>query len=119
MTTAVMNMRHQAHTKKRDANNVRMSAPPTAAVSVYPLMKLSKAFKPKYPAATAGTAGAATKNPPMAARFTPIRELLMRWRPGRVSGRDDIFPASLRKATIDPVNVTPPFPNNISGHPLD
>ena len=88
-----------------------MSAPPTAAVSVYPLMKLSKVFKPKYPAATAGTAGAAAKNPPRAAIFTPSKEPLMRCRPGSIRGRDETFPASLRKATIEPVNVTPPFPH--------
>jgi hypothetical protein len=87
-----------------------MSAPPTAAVSVYPLMKLSKVFKPKYPAATAGTAGAAAKNPPRAARFIPSKEPLIRCRPGSMRGLDDTFPASLRKATIEPVNVTPPFP---------
>jgi hypothetical protein len=44
----------------------------------------------------------------MAARFIPRRELLMRCRPGSARGLDDIFPASLKKATIEPVNVTPP-----------
>src|ERR1700730_17409298 len=88
-----------------------MSAPPTAAVSVYPFIKLSRVFNPRYPAATAGTAGAAAKNPPIAARFTPSREPLMRCRAGSIRGLDDIFPASLKKATIDPVNVMPPFPS--------
>jgi len=77
-------------------------------------MKLSKAFKPKYPAAIAGTAGAAAKNPPKAARFKPSIEPLIRCRPGSVRGLDDIFPASLRNATIEPVKVTPPFPHSIS-----
>jgi hypothetical protein len=71
-------------------------------------MKLSSAFRPRYPAATAGTAGAAAKNPPIAARFIPSKELLTRCRAGSIRGLDDIFPASLRNATIDPVNVTPP-----------
>jgi len=72
-------------------------------------MKLSSVFKPRYAAATVGTVGAAAKNAPIAARFPPSREELMRCRPGSIRGLDDIFPASLRKATIDPVNVTPPF----------
>ncbi len=71
-------------------------------------MKLSSVFKPRYPAATAGTAGAALKNPPIVTMFAPSKELLMRCRPGSMSGLDAIFPASLRNATIEPVNVTPP-----------
>jgi len=99
------------HVPVHDAHeNVRMSAPPTAAVSVYPFIKLSSVFRPRYPAATAGTAGAAAKNPPIAARFTPSKEPLIRCRAGSMRGLDDIFPASLRNATIDPVNVTPPPP---------
>jgi hypothetical protein len=82
-------------------------------------MKLSSVFKPRNPAATAGTAGAAAKNPPMAARFTPRRELLMRCRPGSIRGLDDTFPASLRKATIEPVNVTPPYVAMSTSSPED
>ena len=37
-----------------------------------------------------------------------MSELLMMCRPGSASGRDDIFPASLRNATMEPVKVTPP-----------
>ncbi len=36
-------------------------------------MKLSSVFKPRYPAATAGTAGAALKNPPIVAMFAQVR----------------------------------------------
>jgi hypothetical protein len=33
----------------------------------------------------------------------------MRCRPGSFTGFEDIFPASFPKATIEPVNVTPPI----------
>ena len=74
-----------------------------------PLMKLSKALAPRKPAATTGTLGADVTNAAMVATFVAKSPLLMIWRPGRARGLEDIFPASLKKATMDPVNVTPPI----------
>lgn len=48
------------------------------------------------------------RNAPIVPALAARRELLMRCRPGRMVGREDILPASLRKATIEPVNVMPP-----------
>lgn len=73
-----------------------------------PLMKLSKALAPRKPAATTGTLGADVMNAAMVAMFVAKSPLLIIWRPGRARGLEDIFPASLKKATMDPVNVTPP-----------
>ena len=86
-----------------------MSAPPIAAVVVYPFKKLRTVFAARHPAATNGAPGAILTNAPILARFAPSREELMICLPGRMRGREDIFPASLRKATMDPVNVTPPI----------
>ena len=88
---------------------VRISAPPIAAVVVNPLMKLSAALAPRYAAAINGIFGAKLTNAPMVSRFAPSSELLMRCRPGSARGLEDILPASLKKATTDPVNVTPPM----------
>ena len=79
-----------------------------AAVVVKPLMKLSIVFAPRYAAATAGTVGAAVTKAAMVNTFAPRSELLIIWRPGSVNGREDILPASLKNATTEPVNVTPP-----------
>ena len=72
-------------------------------------MKLSTVLAPKYAAATRGTVGAAERNAPMVNTFAPNRVELITWRPGSMSGLDDMRPASFRNATIEPVNVTPPM----------
>lgn len=71
-------------------------------------MKLSKAFAPRKPAATIGTLGADVTNAAIVAMLVANSPPLMICRPGRASGLEDIFPASLKKATMEPVNVTPP-----------
>ena len=71
-------------------------------------MKLSKALAPRKPAATTGTLGADVTNAAMVAMFVANSPLLMIWRPGRAKGLEDILPASLKNATTEPVNVTPP-----------
>lgn len=85
-----------------------MSAPPMAAVVVKPLIKLKTVFAPSSPAATNGAEGAMVTNAPMDNMFAPRSELLIRCLPGRANDLDDILPESLRKATMEPVNVIPP-----------
>lgn len=68
-------------------------------------MKLNTVFTPKYAAATSGTVGANLMNAAIVSMFEPSRVLLMIWRPGRASGRDDILPDNFRKATIEPVSM--------------
>lgn len=85
-----------------------MSAPPTAAVVVYPLMKLRTALVQRNAAAVAVVAGAIERKPAMERRFAPNKELLIRCRLGSIRGLDDMRPASFKKATMDPVNVIPP-----------
>jgi hypothetical protein len=78
-------------------------------VVVYPFKKLRKAFPAKHPAAIKGAPGAMARKVPKVAMFRPRSEVLSIWRgPGILIGFEDMRPASLRKATIDPVNVTPP-----------
>ncbi len=60
------------------------------------------------PAAIMGDPGAIVMKAPMVAALVARRLELMIWRPGRIRGREDILPASLRKATIEPVKVIPP-----------
>lgn len=92
-----------------------MSAPPIAAVVVKPLMKLSTVFAPRKPAATRGAEGAMAKNAPIDAMFAPSNELLIRCFAGSAIGLDDIFPASFKNATMEPVNVIPPWVIHVSG----
>ena len=87
---------------------LRISAPPMAAVVSQPLAKLSAVLPNKQAAPIIGAVGAIVMKAPMVNAFAPNRELLMICLPGSVSGREDTRPASLRKATIEPVNVTPP-----------
>lgn len=47
-------------------------------------------------------------NAPIVAKLAPRSEELIKCRPGRIFGLDRMRPASLRKATIEPVKVTPP-----------
>lgn len=49
----------------------------------------------------------ATKAPMVPTLAASMPELTM-WRPRKSSGREDILPASLRKATMEPVKVMPP-----------
>jgi hypothetical protein len=80
-----------------------------AAVVVKPLRKLSTVFAARHVAATAGAPGAMATNAPMVATLAPRSDEFTRCRPGRTFGREDMRPASLRKATIEPVKVTPPM----------
>lgn len=103
MTTAVqvsIILQHQSH--------IRISAPPMAEVVVYPFKKLSAVFAPKQVAAMAGDAGPMDRKAPIVNILPPSKLELITCRAGRILGLDDIRPASLRKATIDPVKVTPP-----------
>jgi hypothetical protein len=65
-------------------------------------------FAPKHVAAMSGDAGPMVTKAPIVARFVPSKVELITWRPGRIVGFDDSRPASFRKATMEPVNVTPP-----------
>jgi hypothetical protein len=85
-----------------------MSAPPIAAVVVNPLIKLRAAFVAKKAAATSGAVGAAERKPAIVRAFAPRSELLTKCRLGNIKGLEDMRPASLRKATIEPVKVIPP-----------
>lgn len=89
---------------------LRISAPPIAAVVVYPFKKLKNALPAKHPAAISGAPGAIAKNVPKVATLRPSSEVLRACRgPGILIGFEDIRPASFRKATIEPVKVTPPI----------
>jgi len=55
-----------------------MSAPPIAAVVVYPLAKLSAVFADRHTAATAGAPGAMVKNAPIVPALAANRLELMR-----------------------------------------
>ena len=86
-----------------------MSAPPMAAVVVYPFKKLKTVLPARQHAAMIGEPGAKARKAPIVAILAPRREVLRRCRgPGILIGLEDIRPASLRNATTDPVNVTPP-----------
>ena len=73
-----------------------------------------------------GGLGSEARKPPMVATFAARREGLIRCFPGSLKARDDIFPANLRKATIDPVKVIPPnlglsevaewYPGSLTNH---
>lgn len=80
-----------------------------AAVVVKPLMKLKIVLAPSSPTAIIGAEGAMDTNAAMESIFAPRRELLTRCFPGRTNGFDDILEESLRKATMEPVNVIPPM----------
>jgi hypothetical protein len=80
-----------------------------AEVVVNPFRKLSTVFAPRQVAAIKGAPGAMVTNAPIVAMFAPRSDELMRCLPGRMVGVDLMRPASFKKATIDPVNVTPPI----------
>ena len=86
-----------------------ISAPPIAAVVVKPFAKLNAVFAARHVAAMAGAPGAIVKKAPIVATLAVSIPPLIRCRPGRIVGREDIRPASFMKATMDPVNVTPPI----------
>lgn len=88
--------------------DLRISAPPIAAVVVNPFTKLSTVLAERAMAATTGAPGAIVTKAPMVPAFAASRLELIKCRPGRDNGREDIFPASFMKATMLPVNVMPP-----------
>ena len=69
---------------------------------------------PRKEAATKGVEGAIDRKPAMVAAFAPNKVVFTRCLPGRARGLLDNLPASLRNATIDPVNVIPPS-NGVGG----
>jgi len=79
-----------------------------AAVVVNPLRNDRTVLAARAPAAMRGEPGAMVTNAPMVAKLAVSMPELMRCLPGNVSGRDDIRPASLKKATKEPVKVIPP-----------
>lgn len=97
------------YSKDEDELNLRISAPPIAAVVVNPFKKLRIVFAPKHAAATTGAPGAMVTNAPIVATFAPNSDVLTICLPGRIVGEDLMRPASFRNATIDPVKVTPPM----------
>lgn len=67
-------------------------------------------FPPRQQAAIIGDPGAIMRKVPMVATLRPRRDELRRCLgPGILMGREDMRPASLRNATMEPVNVTPPI----------
>lgn len=81
-----------------------------AAVVVYPFKKLRTAFPVRHAAAMMGEPGAIARKVPIVAILAPSSELFTRCRgPGILMGLEDMRPASLRKATTEPVKVTPPM----------
>jgi hypothetical protein len=67
------------------------------------------AFPERHAAAMIGDPGAIARKVPMVATLRPRREELRKCRgPGILIGFEDMRPASLRKATTEPVKVTPP-----------
>lgn len=53
-------------------------------------------------------------NAPIVPALAARRDELIRCRPGRIVGREDMRPASFMNATIEPVNVMPPKIANVS-----
>ena len=86
-----------------------ISAPPMAAVVVYPFKKLNTVLPARQQAAMIGEPGAKARKVPIVAILAPRRELFTKCRgPGILIGLEDMRPASLRNATTEPVKVTPP-----------
>lgn len=106
ITTAILTMISLG--SQQNMRNLRMSAPPTAAVVVNPEMKLMTVLAPRYAAATIGTVGAADTKAPKVNALRPMIPPFTRCFLGIANGLEDIRPESLRKATIDPVKVMPP-----------
>lgn len=88
---------------------LRMSAPPMAAVVVYPFKKLNTVLAPRKEAAIIGVGLAIVKKPAIVPALALNKPRFKRCFPGRARGLLDILAASFRKATIEPVNVTPPI----------
>ena len=55
------------------------------------------------------TSPSSTTNHAISATEATMIDRLSQWRPGSVSGEDDIRPLSLAHATTDPVKVTAPM----------
>ena len=64
---------------------------------------------PRHAAAIIGAPGAIAIKAPMVPTLAARRDEFTMCRPGRTSGLEDMRPASLRKATTEPVKVTPPI----------
>lgn len=80
-----------------------------AAVVVYPFKKLNIVLPARQQAAMMGEPGAKARKVPIVAMLAPRRELFTKCRgPGILIGLEDMRPASLKNATTEPVNVTPP-----------
>ena len=73
------------------------------------MIKLSRVFAPRKPAATRGAEGAIVMKAPMEAMLVANNEELTKCLAGMWNGRDDMRPASLRNATTEPVKVIPPI----------
>jgi hypothetical protein len=95
--------------KERTVIQTGISPPPIAAVVVYPLMKLRRVFAPRQVAAITGLAGAMVTKAPIVATLLASNVELITCLPGRIFGLDAMRPESFMKATIEPVNVTPPM----------
>lgn len=72
------------------------------------MMKLSIALALRNPAASNGVAGAIERKPAIDRTLAPKSPELTKCLCGSIRGFDDMRPANLRNATIEPVNVTPP-----------
>ena len=79
-----------------------------AAVVVKPFKKLSTVLVPRHAAAIIGAPGAMATKAPIVPTLAASSDEFIRCRPGSCKGFEDIRPASLRNATTEPVNVTPP-----------
>lgn len=76
---------------------------------MYPLIKLRAALAASAPAAIMGLPGAMVTKAPIVAMLAVNKLELMRCLPGRIEGLEETLPASLRKATMEPVKVMPPI----------
>lgn len=94
--------------KVHSGGNLRISAPPIAAVVVYPFVKLRAAFAARAPAAIIGLPGAMVTKAPIVATFVASKPELRKCRPGKTLGLEDIRPPSFKNATMEPVKVIPP-----------
>lgn len=71
-------------------------------------MKLRMVLAPKKEAVIMGVEGTVVRKPAIVAALAPKSVELTKCFPGNAKGLLDIFAASLRNATIEPVKVMPP-----------
>ena len=86
----------------RTVTSTGMSAPPIAADVVHPFANDRTVFAARQVAAMAGAVGAMVRNTPIVAMLVASMPELMRCRPGRTVGREDIRPASFINARMEP-----------------